>query len=179
MIFRSEKILLVLLIAVFGLLPIIAYPLFPGITGTPTDGPEKNTETFIASSAFEQLAAVATAFVIKPLYTLIALAIAIILWNKKELELKAFKWCPAMDTRAREANERFKYLPQCNPISAPRNVVSFPAQLTHISHPQGHIFGIEKFGQRDNIFARNTSHFFKLGCCDFSIILEKCHQFLF
>ena len=92
MIFRSEKILLVLLITVFGLLPIIVYPLFPGITGIPTDGPEKDKETFIASSAFEQLAAVTTAFVIKPVYTLIALTIAIIIWNKVELELKALKW---------------------------------------------------------------------------------------
>ncbi len=92
MILRSEKILLVVLVAIFGLLPIIVYPLFPGITGAPTDGPVKNTETFIASSAFEQLAAVVTAFVIKPVYTLIALAIAIILWKKAELELKALKW---------------------------------------------------------------------------------------
>lgn len=92
MIFRFEKILLVLLIAVFGLLPIVVYPLLTGVETIPTDGPEINKETFIISSALEQVAAVATAFVIKPVYTLMALTVAIILWNKSQLELKALKW---------------------------------------------------------------------------------------
>ena len=92
MIFRSEKILLVLLISVFGLLPIIVYPLLADITETPAHGPEKNQENFIVSSALEQVAAVATAFVVKPVYTLTALIIVIVLWKKADLELKALKW---------------------------------------------------------------------------------------
>ena len=92
MVYRFEKILLIVLIAVFGLLPLVAYPLFSGIAVTPADGLRGQNETFIAASALEQLAAVATAFVIKPVYTIIALLIAIILWKKTEIELKALKW---------------------------------------------------------------------------------------
>ena len=92
MIHRFEKMLLVILITVFGLFPIIVYPLVTGNTAAAADGPDGNRAIFIISSALEQLAAVTTAFVIKPVYTLIALAIAIILWNKAELELKALKW---------------------------------------------------------------------------------------
>ena len=43
-------------------------------------------------STLEQLAAVSTAFVVKPVYTIIALIIAIALWNKRDLELNALNW---------------------------------------------------------------------------------------
>ncbi len=92
MVYRFEKILLIVLIVVLGFFPIIVYPLFTGITGTPADAPGKNKETFIVSSALEQVAAVATAFVVKPVYTLTALIIAMLLWRKADLELKALKW---------------------------------------------------------------------------------------
>ena len=92
MVYRFEKILLIVLIVVLGFFPIIVYPLFTGITGTAADAPEKNKETFIVSAALEQVAAVATAFVVKPVYTLTALIIAMLLWRKADLELKALKW---------------------------------------------------------------------------------------
>ena len=43
-------------------------------------------------SFFEQSAAVATAFLIKPIYTILAFLIFIFLWKKVEPELKALKW---------------------------------------------------------------------------------------
>ena len=92
MVYRFEKILLVLLIAVFGLLPLIAYPLITGISEVPVEGADNKNQTFLVSSAFEQLAAVATGFVVKPIYTVVALIIAIVLWKKTDLELKALKW---------------------------------------------------------------------------------------
>jgi hypothetical protein len=92
MIYRLEKILLICLIVVFGLLPLVAYPWLTPVTETPGDGLGGNKETLIVSSTLEQLAAVATAFVVKPVYTIIALTIAITLWKKKETELKALKW---------------------------------------------------------------------------------------
>jgi hypothetical protein len=92
MVYRFEKILLVLLIAVFGLLPLIAYPLITGNLEPPVEGAENKNQTFLVSSAFEQLAAVATGFVVKPIYTVAALIIAIALWKKTDLELKALKW---------------------------------------------------------------------------------------
>jgi hypothetical protein len=92
MVYRFEKILLITFIAVFGILPLIAYPVFIHTAATPADEPSTNQSNFIISSALEQLAAVATAFVVKPIYTLIALIVAIVLWKKTDIELKALKW---------------------------------------------------------------------------------------
>jgi hypothetical protein len=59
---------------------------------TPVSVLQSNKAAFFVSTAFEQLAAVSTAFVVKPVYTIVALIIAIILWKKTDLELKALKW---------------------------------------------------------------------------------------
>lgn len=92
MVYRFEKILLVFLIAVFGLLPLIAYPLITGLIEEPDTGSDSNKEAILNSTAFEQLAAVTTAFIVKPVYTMMAFIIAIVLWKKADLELKALKW---------------------------------------------------------------------------------------
>jgi hypothetical protein len=92
MVYRFEKILLVILIAVFGLLPLIAYPLITGMSEVPLQGVDNKDQAFLVLSAFEQLAAVATGFVVKPIYTVAVLIIAIVLWKKTDLELKALKW---------------------------------------------------------------------------------------
>jgi len=88
MIFRFEKIIMVLLIVVLGLVPSFVFLIFynaPAITS--------NTQVaFRASSYFEQSAAVATAFFIKPIYTVLAFFIFMVLWKRVELELKALKW---------------------------------------------------------------------------------------
>ncbi|HSQ85634.1 MAG TPA: hypothetical protein VLM43_13020 [Desulfobacterales bacterium] len=88
MIFRFEKIIMVLLIIGLGLVPPFAYLVFynaPTITS--------NTQVaFRGSSYFEQSAAVATAFLIKPTYTVLAFCIFMVLWKRVELELKALKW---------------------------------------------------------------------------------------
>lgn len=47
---------------------------------------------FRESSSFEQSAAVVTAFLIKPLYTILAFFIFVALWKRSALELKALKW---------------------------------------------------------------------------------------
>ncbi len=92
MVCRFEKILLIALITVFGILPLIAYPVFNSIAPKAASGPPEKAHVFIVSSALEQLAAVATAFVVKPVYTMIALIVAIVLWKKTDIELKALKW---------------------------------------------------------------------------------------
>ena len=84
--YRNEKILMVILIAVFGLiLPlgyhyVINHPIQPDSTGLKI------------SSATEQHAAVLTAFVIKPIYMLVSFLIVILLWQRKRLVLKTLKW---------------------------------------------------------------------------------------
>ena len=92
MVYRFEKILLLALIIIFGILPLIVYPVLHNTASEAANAPPEETDVFVASSALEQLAAVATAFVVKPVYTLIALIVAIVLWKKAELELKALKW---------------------------------------------------------------------------------------
>jgi hypothetical protein len=92
MVYRFEKILLIALITIFGILPMVAYPVFNSLAPKAVSGPSETTDVFIASSALEQLAAVATAFVVKPVYTLIALIVAIVLRKKTDMELKALKW---------------------------------------------------------------------------------------
>lgn len=44
------------------------------------------------SPYYEQVAQVVSGFVIKPVYTILALVIAILLWKRKELDLAALKW---------------------------------------------------------------------------------------
>jgi hypothetical protein len=88
MIFRFEKIIMVLLIVIFGLAPSFVFLIFhnaPIINSNSQVG-------FQGSSYFEQSAAVATAFLIKPIYTILALIIFIVLWKRVEPELKALKW---------------------------------------------------------------------------------------
>jgi hypothetical protein len=168
MVYRFEKVLLIALILVFGLFPIIAYPLLTGVTALPADGPEKNTETFIASSAFEQLAAVATAFVIKPVYTLIALAIAIILWNKKELELKALKWsmlCFFMGENFCAANYLFTQ--------------NHDSYLLEYLHSLGMVlsFGFAAFALMEGIDRRALYYSDAKKSCGFSGFCRQCHKF--
>ena len=84
--YRYEKILVVILIAVFGMLLPIGYYFLNGI---PTDA---GLVGFQSSSAIEQHAAVVTAFVVKPIYMLTSFLIAILLWKRSELVLKSLKW---------------------------------------------------------------------------------------
>ena len=84
--YRYEKILVVILIAVFGMILPIGYYL---INNFPADA---GLVGFQASSAIEQHAAVVTAFVVKPIYMLISFLIAILLWKRSELVLKSLKW---------------------------------------------------------------------------------------
>jgi hypothetical protein len=92
MVYRFEKILLIALITIFGILPLVAYPVFDNTAPKTANAPAEKADVFIVSSALEQLAAVATAFVVKPVYTMIALIVAIVLWKKTDMELKALKW---------------------------------------------------------------------------------------
>ena len=62
MVYRFEKILLISLIFVFGLLPLIAYPLLTGTIEQPVTGTDNNKESILISTAFEQLAAVVLSF---------------------------------------------------------------------------------------------------------------------
>ena len=75
MVYRFEKILLIALITVFGILPLIAYPMFDSMAPKAVSGSPGTADVFVVSSALEQLAAVATAFVVKPAYTIIALIV--------------------------------------------------------------------------------------------------------
>jgi len=84
--YRYEKILVVFLIAVFGVILPIGYYFMISI---PAD---VEPAGFQSPSALEQHAAVLTAFVIKPIYMLISCLIAILLWQRNELELKSLKW---------------------------------------------------------------------------------------
>jgi hypothetical protein len=168
MVYRFEKVLLIALILVFGLFPIIAYPLLTGVTVLPVDGPEKNIEAFIGSSAFEQLAAVATAFVIKPVYTLIALAIAIILWNKKELELKALKWSMLfffMGENFCAANYLFTH--------------NHDSYLLEYLHSLGMVlsFGFAAFALMEGIDSRALYYSDAKKSCGFSGFCRQCHKF--
>ena len=79
---------MVLLIIVFGLIPAFVFLM---LSATPTIGPNIQAG-FQNLSFFEQSAAVATAFLIKPIYTILALLIVIFLWKRVEPELKALKW---------------------------------------------------------------------------------------
>ena len=92
MVYRFEKILLIALITIFGTLPVVAYPVFNSVAPEAAGGILETADVFIVSSAAEQLAAVATAFVIKPIYTIIALLVVVVLWKKTDIELKALKW---------------------------------------------------------------------------------------
>ncbi|MBT8330979.1 MAG: hypothetical protein KJP06_01500 [Deltaproteobacteria bacterium] len=88
MIFRFEKIIMVLLIVVFGLIPAFAFLMLSN-----TSAINANIQAgFQDLSFFEQSAAVATAFLVKPIYTILALLIFIFLWKRIEPELKALKW---------------------------------------------------------------------------------------
>ena len=72
----------------FGLVPALV---FLSVDHTPAINSDNRTG-FQGLSYFEQSAAVATAFLIKPIYTILALIISIILWKRVEPELKALKW---------------------------------------------------------------------------------------
>ena len=88
MIFRFGKKIIVLLIIGLGLVAPIVFLVF---YNAPTV--ISNTQVaFRASSYFEQSAAVATAFLIKPIYTILAFFIFMVLWKRVEPELKALKW---------------------------------------------------------------------------------------
>ena len=88
MIFRFEKIIVVLLVIGIGLVPPMVFLLFynaPTITSN-------SQVVFRDLSHFIQSAVVAMAFFIKPLYTILALIVFAALWKRVELELKALKW---------------------------------------------------------------------------------------
>ena len=88
MIFRFEKIVMVLLIVVLGLVPSFVF-----LVNYNAQTINSNIQVgFQDSSFFEQSAAVVTAFLIKPIYTILALLIFIFLWKRVEPELKALKW---------------------------------------------------------------------------------------
>ena len=168
MVYRFEKVLLIALILVFGLLPIIVYPLMTSVTPLPADSPGKNAETFIASSAFEQLAAVATAFVIKPVYTLIALATAIILRNKKELELRALKWSMLfffMGENFCAANYLFTH--------------NHDSYLLEYLHSLGMVlsFGFAAFAFMEGIDRRALHYSDAKNSCGLSGFCRQCHKF--
>ncbi|MGD8666554.1 MAG: hypothetical protein PVI38_10690 [Desulfobacterales bacterium] len=79
---------MILLIIIFGLIPAFVFLM---LLNTPTIN--SNIQAgFQNLSFFEQSAAVATAFLIKPIYTILALCIFIFLWKRVEPELKALKW---------------------------------------------------------------------------------------
>ena len=84
--YRYEKILVVFLIAVFGVILPVGYYFMISIPA----GLESTA--FQSSSTIEQHAAVLTAFVVKPIYMLISCFIAILLWQRSELELTSLKW---------------------------------------------------------------------------------------
>lgn len=88
MIFRHEKIIMALLILVFGLAPAF---LFLSVDKTPATNSDSRVG-FQVSSYFEQSVAVAAAFLVKPIYTILAFIISIVLWKRAEPELKALKW---------------------------------------------------------------------------------------
>lgn len=88
MIFRFERIIMVLLIIGLGLLPSLVFLIFHNAPTITQDAQVR----FRGLSYFEQSAVVATAFVIKPIYTILSLFIVIVLWKRVELELKALKW---------------------------------------------------------------------------------------
>jgi hypothetical protein len=79
---------MILLIIIFGLIPAFVFLM---LYNTPTI--YSNIQAgFQDLSFFEQSAAVATAFLIKPIYTILALFVFIFLWKRVEPELKALKW---------------------------------------------------------------------------------------
>lgn len=84
--YRYEKILVVILIAVFGMILPIGYYFMNSI---PADAGLVGVQS---SSAIEQHAAVLTAFVVKPIYMLTSFLISILLWKRSELVLKSLKW---------------------------------------------------------------------------------------
>jgi len=84
--YRYEKILVVILIAVFGIILPIGYYFMNSI---PADAGLVGVQS---SSAIEQHAAVLTAFVVKPIYMLTSFLISILLWKRSELVLKSLKW---------------------------------------------------------------------------------------
>ena len=79
---------MVLLIIGLGLLPSLVFLIFHNAPTITQDAQVR----FRGLSYFEQSAVVVTAFVIKPIYTILALFIVIVLWKRVELELKALKW---------------------------------------------------------------------------------------
>jgi len=108
---RYETVLVVFLIGVFGLLPPLGYLLYqnhaasasglqakPEIHPAHPGTPEVNAKAadggmdFRPSEPIKQHAVVLTAFVVKPLYTILAFFVAVLLWKRDELELKSLKW---------------------------------------------------------------------------------------
>lgn len=73
---------------VFGLIPAFVFLM---LSNTPAINANIQAG-FQDLSFFEQSAAVATAFLVKPIYTILALLIFIFLWKRVEPELKALKW---------------------------------------------------------------------------------------
>jgi hypothetical protein len=84
--YRYEKILVFILIAVFGMILPIGYYFLNSI---PADA---GLVGFRSSTMIEQHAAVLTAFVVKPIYMLISFFIAVLLLKRSELVLKSLKW---------------------------------------------------------------------------------------
>jgi hypothetical protein len=84
---RAEKIFVIILMSVAGLLPVFLYPF---ILQNPTP-----SGSFRASLPWEQWLSVITAMAIKPLYTALSLLILIILWKQDSLALKSIKWAMA------------------------------------------------------------------------------------
>ncbi|NNL75898.1 MAG: hypothetical protein HKO68_06140 [Desulfobacterales bacterium] len=83
---RPGKILIYIFIGIFGVLPVLGYYFFYSLSS------DAQVATFRSSSLLEQNAAVLTAFIVKPIYMLLALIVAILLWKKSQLELKSLKW---------------------------------------------------------------------------------------
>ena len=84
--YRYETLLVAILIAVFGMILPIGYYFINSIPGDP------GLADFRSSSMIEQHAAVLTAFVVKPIYMLTSLLIAILLWKRSASVLKSLKW---------------------------------------------------------------------------------------
>jgi hypothetical protein len=84
--YRYERLLVAILIAVFGMILPIGYYFINSIPG------DAGMAGFRSSSMIEQHAAVLTAFVVKPIYMLTSLLIAILLWKRSASVLKSLKW---------------------------------------------------------------------------------------
>jgi len=83
---RYEKTIVIILIGILGMMPVIGYLFFYNAGGT------TEIESFRFSSPIEQHAAVFTAFILKPMYMVSSLLVALLLRKRSEPELRSLKW---------------------------------------------------------------------------------------